>query len=124
MFFSRMNFLHKNTFCKWVCYGVVMKSPRTGQASPRNVIAGRMRQARMSFDPPLTQDELSGRLAARQAFLDRVAITKIESGQRCVFDYELPALAETLKVDVRWLLGIQDIGGPPKKKRKGAVSEL
>jgi len=72
----------------------------------------------------LTQDDLSGRLAARQLFLDRVAITKIENGQRCVFDYELPALAETLKVDVRWLLGIQDLGGPAKKKRKGAVSEI
>ncbi len=83
-----------------------------------------MRQARMAFEPPLTQDDLSGRLAARQAFLDRVAITKIENGQRCVFDYELPALSETLKVDVRWLLGIQDVGGPVKKKRKGVPGEL
>ena len=77
----------------------------------------------MAFEPPLTQDQLSGRLARRQIFLDRVAITKIENGQRCVFDFELPALADTLSVDVRWLLGIQTVGGP-KRKGKGATNEF
>lgn len=81
-----------------------------------------MRLARLAFDPPLTQDQLSGRLAVRQLLLDRVAITKIENGQRCVFDFELSALAEVLKVDVRWLLGTQTTGGPPKKRR--AANEL
>lgn len=77
-----------------------------------------MRRARMAFSPPLTQDQLSGRLAARQLFLDRVAITKIESGQRCVFDFELITLAEVLKVDVRWLLGMQASGGPAKPSKE------
>ena len=63
-----------------------------------------MRRARLAFDPPLTQDQLSGRLAAKGVSLDRVAITKIECGNRCVFDYEIPVLADVLKVDVRWLL--------------------
>jgi hypothetical protein len=81
-----------------------------------------MRLARLAFDPPLTQDQLSGRLAVRQLLLDRVAITKIENGQRCVFDFELPVLAEVLKVDVRWLLGTHTTGGPPKKRR--AANEL
>lgn len=71
-----------------------------------------MRQARLAFDPSLTQDQLAGRLAVKGILLDRVAITKIESGQRCVFDFELPVLAEVLKVDVRWLLGVQCNGGP------------
>jgi len=61
---------------------------------------------------------LSGRLAAKGLALDRVAITKIECGQRCVFDFEVPVLAEVLKVDVRWLLGIQNTGGPAKAGRK------
>lgn len=39
--------------------------------------------------------------------MDRVATTKIECGQRCVLDFELPLLAEMLKVDVRCLLGMQ-----------------
>lgn len=75
-----------------------------------------MRQARLAFDPPLTQDQLAGRLAARGVTLDRVAVTKIECGQRCVFDFELPPLSDVLRVDVRWLLGMQSQGGPLTKK--------
>ncbi len=93
-----------------------MRTPRSGSGK-RNIIGSRMRQARMTFDPPLTQDALSGRLAVRQLFLDRVTITKIENGQRSVFDIELPVLAEVLMVDVRWLLCIQEEGGPRKKRR-------
>jgi hypothetical protein len=74
--------------------------------------------ARVAFDPPLTQDQLAGRLAAKGISLDRVAITKIECGQRCVFDFELPHLAFVLKVDVRWLLGMQNSGGPSKPGRR------
>lgn len=74
-----------------------------------------MRFARLAFDPPLTQDQLAGRLAAKGVALDRVAITKIESGQRCVFDFELPVLTEVLKLDVRWLLGMQSTGGPVRR---------
>lgn len=72
----------------------------------RNIIGERLREARLNFQPPLTQDQLSGKLAAAGAQLDRVAITKIESGMRSVFDYEVRALATALKVDVRWLLGM------------------
>lgn len=77
-----------------------------------------MRHARLAFDPPLTQDQLAGRLAVKGCTLDRVAITKIECGQRCVFDFELPLLSEVLKVDVRWLLGMQIQGGPSTKEGK------
>lgn len=87
-----------------------MKSPTTGTKRTRNIVASRVRKARLSLD--VTQDELSGRLAKRQVFLDRVAITKVENDQRCVFDFELRGLAESLKVDVRWLLGMQESGGP------------
>ena len=76
------------------------------------MVATRVREARRSFKPPLTQDQLAGRLAARGVTLDRVAITKIENGQRCVFDFELPALADALKVDLYWLLDVQVNGGP------------
>jgi transcriptional regulator with XRE-family HTH domain len=75
-----------------------------------------VRRARLALD--VTQDELSGRLAKRQVFLDRVAITKMENGQRCVFDFELKGLAEALKVDVRWLLGMQNSGGPTPKRKE------
>ena len=94
-----------------------MRNQKSAQGATKNAVGGKLRQARLAFTPPLTQDQLAGRLAAQGIVLDRVAITKIESGQRCVFDFELPALAEVLKVDVRWLLGIQSGGGPPKSER-------
>jgi len=69
-----------------------------------------MRRARLAINA--TQDALSSRLAGERITLDRVAITKAENGQRCVFDFEVRALAKVLQVDVRWLLGIQESGGP------------
>lgn len=95
-----------------------MRNPKTDGSASRNAIGPRIRKARLAFDPPLTQDQLAGRLAAKGTSLDRVAITKIESGQRCVFDFELPPLAAALKVDVRWLLGMQNTGGPSKTGRR------
>ncbi|MCX6838743.1 MAG: helix-turn-helix transcriptional regulator [Verrucomicrobia bacterium] len=97
-----------------------MKNSKSADGGPRNVVAHQVRRARLALD--VTQDELSGRLAKRQVFLDRVAITKVENGQRCVFDFELKGMAEALKVDVRWLLGMQDSGGPSPKRR--AADEL
>jgi len=92
-----------------------VRNPRSGNEGTRNGVGARMRQARLAFDPPLTQDQLAGRLAAKGVTLDRVAITKIECGQRCVFDFELPLLSQVLNVDVRWLLGMQMQGGPLTK---------
>jgi DNA-binding XRE family transcriptional regulator len=94
-----------------------MRNPKADDNSPRNIISARLRQARIAFIPSLTQDQLAGRLAARHISLDRVAITKIENGQRCVFDFEVKILADVLGVDVRWLLGIQPTGGPKITKR-------
>jgi len=76
------------------------------RAPSRNIIGERLREARQLFKPPLTQDQLSGRLAAEGTQLDRVAIAKIESGLRSAFDFEVRALALVLKVDMKWLLGM------------------
>jgi hypothetical protein len=73
----------------------------------RNIIGDRVREARLRFDPPLTQDRLSGKLAARGVQLDRVALSKLEIGLRCAFDFEVKALATVLKVDPNWLLGVE-----------------
>src|SRR5437870_5568658 len=77
----------------------------------RNIIGQRVREARHRFNPILTQDQLSGRLAAAGVQLDRVAIAKLENGLRCAFDFEVKALAAVLKAEVKWLLGIR--GCPP-----------
>lgn len=92
-----------------------MRNLKPAAGGPRNIVAHRVRKARLALDA--TQDEISGRLAKRHVFLDRVAITKLENGQRCVFDFELKGMAEVLKVDVRWLLGMQEAGGPTSNRR-------
>ena len=78
----------------------------TKKRQSRNIIGDRIREARQLFDPPLTQDQLSGRLAKEGVQLDRVALAKVENGLRCAFDFEVKALAAVLKVEANWLLGI------------------
>jgi hypothetical protein len=78
----------------------------TKTVEPRNIIGERVKEARQQFSPPLTQDQLSGRLAKDGVQIDRVALAKIETGLRCAFDFEVKALALVLKVDANWLLGI------------------
>ncbi len=72
----------------------------------RNIIGKRVREARHRCDPPLTQDQLAGRLAREGVHLDRVALAKVEGGLRSAFDFEVKGLAAVLKVDANWLLGI------------------
>jgi hypothetical protein len=71
----------------------------------KNIIGKRVAEARQGFNPALTQDALSGRLARLGIQLDRAAIAKIENNLRHVLDFELKALADALGVGVNWLLG-------------------
>jgi transcriptional regulator with XRE-family HTH domain len=75
-------------------------------AKSKNIVGERVKQARLKHKPPLTQDELSGRLSRLSVSVDRAGVAKIESGIRCVVDYELKALADALGVSVNWLLGL------------------
>ena len=81
----------------------------------RNIIGKRVREARSRFGPPLTQDQLAGRLAGQGVELDRVALAKVEGGLRSAFDFEVKGLAAVLKVDANWLLGID--ATPPSLNR-------
>jgi hypothetical protein len=82
----------------------------------RNIIGKRVREARRRYDPPLTQDQLAGRLAREGVQLDRVALAKVEGGLRSAFDFEVKGLAAVLGVDANWLLGI-DASTPPSGNR-------
>jgi hypothetical protein len=84
----------------------------------RNIIGKRVREARHQFDPPLTQDQLAGRLAGKGVQVGRVALAKIEGGLRCAFDFEVKGLAAVLKVDANWLLGIDTV--PPLRGSRTA----
>ena len=74
-------------------------------ASRKNVSGRRISEARGLLSPPLTQDDLSGKLASFGVQLDRATIAKIENDLRGVLDYELKAFAKALGVRVEWLLG-------------------
>lgn len=69
----------------------------------RNLIGRRIRQARLKCVPAVSQEDLAGRLAARNITIDRSAISRIENGTRYLMDYEIAAIARSLKVSVGWL---------------------
>lgn len=66
-----------------------------------------MKKARLALKPKLSQDALSGKLAARGVTIDRAGIAKLETGRRYVSDFEVKALAAALGVTVGWLLGTE-----------------
>lgn len=71
------------------------------------MVGERVKIARRRRNPPLTQDDLSGQLAAHGIQLDRILISRIESGSRYVTDVEVRALSKVLGVTPGWLLGME-----------------
>lgn len=69
----------------------------------RNVSGERVRQKRA--ERKITQAELAARVQCEGVALEQDAISRIESGQRMVQDYELRALAEVLGASMDWLAG-------------------
>ena len=51
----------------------------------------------------MSQEDLSGRLAAQGIGITQTGISKIENQDRYVMDYEAAALGKALKVSVAWL---------------------
>ena len=78
---------------------------KTRKAKARNEIGPRIRELRLESKPPVSQDDLAGKLAARGVLLDRSAISRIESQSRYVMDYEITAIARALKVTAGSLFG-------------------
>lgn len=76
--------------------------------SKRNISGKRIAKARAAAKPPLTQDDLSAKLALVGVQMDRAAVAKIENNLRRVLDFELRAIAKVLEVKVDWLLGGED----------------
>ncbi len=74
----------------------------------QNLVGKRVKEARAVAKPPLTQEELSGKLSRLGVSVDRAGIAKIETGIRGVLDFELVALAKALGVKVTWLLGLKE----------------
>lgn len=78
---------------------------KTRQSKYKNVIGPRVRLAREKLRPLVSQEDLSGRLAGLRVRITQESLSKLETGQRYVMDYEAIALAKALKVSVEWLFG-------------------
>ena len=65
--------------------------------------------ARLRSKMPISQDDLAGRLAAMGILLDRSAISRIESQERYVMDFEAGALAKCLNVSISWLFSENEV---------------
>jgi HTH-type transcriptional regulator, cell division transcriptional repressor len=74
----------------------------------QNLVGRRMKEARASVDPPLTQAALSKRLSKLGVSIGRAGVAKIETGIRGVLDFELVAMAKALGVKVTWLLNLKE----------------
>ena len=70
----------------------------------KNLVGGRVRQTRKKAKPSITQSELVARLQVLGMKIDQSGLSKLEGGRRPVFDTEVVALAEALKVTIAWLL--------------------
>jgi DNA-binding XRE family transcriptional regulator len=62
------------------------------------------RVAALRTELGLTQTNLMGKLAKQDVHIRRTDITKLETGFRCVRDYEVVALAKILKTTPQYLL--------------------
>ena len=70
----------------------------------KNIVGDRITQARRASNPIITQLDLVARLQVLGMKIDQSGVSKIESGRRPVLDHEVVALADALKVSVKWLL--------------------
>lgn len=68
-----------------------------------NLCGERVREARMRMG--WSQEELAAKLQLAGLQLGQMAVSRIETGKRVVTDFELPILAEVLRVSTDWLLG-------------------
>ena len=82
-----------------------MPMKKTRQAPQRNVVGPRIKAARLKCNPPVSQDDLAGRLASKGITLDQTAISRIEKQTRYLMDYELIAIAKALGATVASLVG-------------------
>ena len=56
----------------------------------------------------LSQAELAARMQVNGVTIEREAISKIETGDRFVTDYELAVFAKVLNVSLEWLTNLEN----------------
>lgn len=74
----------------------------TLKSKPRNIIGAKVKLARTNNK--ITQEQLAARLELNDIQIDKIAISRIESGNRFVADFEVVEIARALNVSVDFLL--------------------
>ncbi|MBR2895570.1 MAG: helix-turn-helix transcriptional regulator [Oscillospiraceae bacterium] len=69
----------------------------------KNISGDRIHQARTALR--LSQANLAARMQINGVAIEWEAISKIETGDRFVTDYELKIFAKVLNVSIEWLIG-------------------
>ena len=69
----------------------------------KNISGDRIHQARTAMR--LSQADLAARMQVNGVAIEREAISKIETGDRFVTDYELMVFAKVFNVSMEWLIG-------------------
>ena len=69
----------------------------------KNISGDRIHQARTMMR--LSQADLAARMQINGVIIEREAISKIETGDRFVTDYELLTFAKVFGVSMEWLTG-------------------
>ena len=69
----------------------------------KNISGDRIHQARTAMR--LSQADLAARMQVNGVTIEREAVSKIETGDRFVTDYELMVFAKVLNVSMEWLIG-------------------
>ena len=68
----------------------------------KNISGDRIHQARTARR--MTQADLAAKMQLQGVTIEREAISKIETGDRLVTDYELAAFAKVFHVSLDWLI--------------------
>lgn len=71
----------------------------------KNISGDRIHQVRTARR--LSQADLAARMQVSGVIIEREAISKIETGDRFVTDYELMMFARVLGVSMEWLINIE-----------------
>ena len=72
----------------------------------KNISGDRIHQIRTA--KRMSQADLAARMQVNGVMIEREAISKIETGDRFVTDYELMVFSKVLNVSLEWLIGLSD----------------
>ena len=86
--------------------GHTIKMKKYNYDNQKNISGERIRQLRKANK--LSQNQLAIKMQTEGVIMEQDVISRIESGQRILVDYELYALAQIFKVSSDWIIGLSD----------------